>query len=211
VAYPFSSARAASAFQLPSAEMLCHVTSRLVRKIGHKEHVCNNGFTIASAAKKSICVCFSLASTISGLTAGVIAICDAAQTTVIFRPLEIMRGTEALAKMDRVFAEMYEADIKGGRPNIALEKLLRNTARGELIDERALYDALQSGRVSAAGLDVFALEPAGAGNPLLSLPNVIATPHIAWLLPETLERSIGVIVENGRRLRDGEPLLNRVG
>jgi phosphoglycerate dehydrogenase-like enzyme len=64
--------------------------------------------------------------------------------------------------------------------------------------------------VSAAGLDVFALEPTGADNPLLSLPNVLATPHIAWLTPQTLERSIGVIVENCRRLRDGEPLLNRV-
>jgi phosphoglycerate dehydrogenase-like enzyme len=88
--------------------------------------------------------------------------------------------------------------------------VLINTARGELIDERALFDALQSGRVSAAGLDVFALEPTGADNPLLSLPNVLATPHIAWLTPQTLERSIGVIVENCRRLRDGEPLLNRV-
>jgi phosphoglycerate dehydrogenase-like enzyme len=88
--------------------------------------------------------------------------------------------------------------------------VLINTARGELIDEGAFFDALQSGRVSAAGLDVFASEPTDADNPLLSLPNVIATPHIAWLTPQTLERSIGVIVENCRRLRDGEPLLNQV-
>jgi phosphoglycerate dehydrogenase-like enzyme len=88
--------------------------------------------------------------------------------------------------------------------------VLINSARGELVNEGALFDALQSGRVSAAGLDVFASEPTGADNPLLSLPNVIATPHIAWLTPQTLERSIGVIVENCRRLRDGEPLLNQV-
>ncbi|MFM0705069.1 2-hydroxyacid dehydrogenase [Paraburkholderia sediminicola] len=88
--------------------------------------------------------------------------------------------------------------------------VLINTARGELIDERALFDALQSGAVSAAGLDVFATEPASADNPLLSLPNVVATPHVAWLTPQTLERSISVIVENCRRLRDGAPLLNRV-
>jgi phosphoglycerate dehydrogenase-like enzyme len=88
--------------------------------------------------------------------------------------------------------------------------VLINTARGELIDERALFDALRSGRLSAAGLDVFASEPTGADNPLFSLPNVLATPHIAWLTPQTLERSIGVLVENCRRLRDGETLLNQV-
>jgi phosphoglycerate dehydrogenase-like enzyme len=91
-----------------------------------------------------------------------------------------------------------------------LGAVLINTARGELIDERALFEALQSGKVAAAGLDVFAAEPADADNPLLSLPNVVATPHIAWLTPQTLERSICVIVENCQRLRDGEPLLNQV-
>jgi phosphoglycerate dehydrogenase-like enzyme len=102
---------------------------------------------------------------------------------------------------------LIDADaLRSMRPGAALI----NTARGELIDERALFDALRSGRLSAAGLDVFASEPASADSPLLSLPNVIATPHIAWLTPQTLERSIGVIVENCRRLRDGEPLLNRV-
>lgn len=88
--------------------------------------------------------------------------------------------------------------------------VLINTARGELVDERALFDALSAGRIRAAGIDVFELEPAAADSPLLSLPNVVATPHIAWLTPETLERSISVIIENCRRLRDGEPLLNQV-
>ena len=88
--------------------------------------------------------------------------------------------------------------------------VLVNTARGELVDEQALADALRSGRISAAGLDVFAQEPVATDNPLLSLPNVVATPHVAWLTPQTLDRSIGVIVENCRRLRDGEPLLNQV-
>ena len=88
--------------------------------------------------------------------------------------------------------------------------VLINTARGELVDEAALAAALRSGHLAAAGLDVFAAEPAGRENPLLALPNVVATPHIAWLTPETLERSIAVIVENCRRLRAGEPLLHRV-
>lgn len=88
--------------------------------------------------------------------------------------------------------------------------VLINTARGELVDEGALVDALRSGRLAAAGLDVFAAEPVDPDNPLLSLPNVVVTPHIAWLTPQTLERSIKVIMENCRRLKEGEPLLHRV-
>ncbi len=85
-----------------------------------------------------------------------------------------------------------------------------NTARGGLVDEPALIAALQSGHLRAAGLDVFADEPIHADNPLLTLENVVVTPHIAWLTPETLERSCTIAVENCRRLRAGEPLLHRV-
>ena len=88
--------------------------------------------------------------------------------------------------------------------------ILINTARGGLVDETALIEALQSGHLRAAGLDVFADEPIPADNPLLTLDNVILTPHIAWLTPETLERSISVAFENCRRVRAGEPLLYRV-
>ncbi|MGE0664951.1 MAG: NAD(P)-dependent oxidoreductase [Sphingomonadales bacterium] len=88
--------------------------------------------------------------------------------------------------------------------------VLVNTARGGLVDEAALADALRSGRIRAAGLDVLALEPAESGNALFALDNVIVSPHVAWLTPETLARSIHVAMENCRRLRAGEALLNRV-
>jgi phosphoglycerate dehydrogenase-like enzyme len=88
--------------------------------------------------------------------------------------------------------------------------VLVNTARGGLVDETALCDALKSGHLRAAGLDTFRLEPTPTGNPLFELDNVVVMPHIAWLTPETLDRSLGVAFENCRRLRDGEDVLFRV-
>lgn len=85
-----------------------------------------------------------------------------------------------------------------------------NVARGGLIDEAALLAGLASGRIAAAGLDVFATEPAPAESPLVAHPNVVASPHIAWLTRETFERSLAVAVENCRRLRAGAALLHQV-
>ena len=88
--------------------------------------------------------------------------------------------------------------------------ILINTARGELVDEAALATALINGHLAGAGLDVFAREPVNPRNPLLNLSNVTLTPHVAWLTPETIERSLHVVMENIGRLRTGAPLLHEV-
>ena len=64
--------------------------------------------------------------------------------------------------------------------------VLINTSRGAIVDEQALVSALQTGPLSAAGLDVFESEPLAADSPLRSLPNVVLTPHIGWTVEEVL-------------------------
>jgi phosphoglycerate dehydrogenase-like enzyme len=88
--------------------------------------------------------------------------------------------------------------------------VLVNTARGGLIDEAALLEVLAGGHLRGAGLDVFTAEPLNTDHPLLRRPDVVLTPHVAWLTGETLARSLQVAVENCRRLAAGETLLHRV-
>lgn len=88
--------------------------------------------------------------------------------------------------------------------------VLINTARGAIVDQDDLIDALNNGSLGAAGLDVFQTEPVSADNPLLQMENVSVMPHISWLTRETLDRSIAVAVENCIRLRERKPLLHRV-
>ncbi|MCO5099884.1 MAG: 2-hydroxyacid dehydrogenase [Burkholderiaceae bacterium] len=89
--------------------------------------------------------------------------------------------------------------------------ILVNTARGGLVDEAALAEALRSGRLAAAGLDVLQDEPAAdPGHTLFALENVVVTPHVAWLTPRTLERSFDVALANCERLASGRPLLHQV-
>jgi glycerate dehydrogenase len=83
--------------------------------------------------------------------------------------------------------------------------LILNTARGPLIDQKALADALNSDKVGGAALDVVEVEPMLPDNPLLTAKNCIITPHIAWASVEARQRLMDVVTENLRMYQQGTP------
>jgi len=87
---------------------------------------------------------------------------------------------------------------------------LVNIGRGEVIDEPALVEALRSGRIGGAGLDVFEHEPLEASSPLWDMENVILTPHMSGANRGYMEKACELFVENLRRFSAGEQLLNQV-
>ena len=83
--------------------------------------------------------------------------------------------------------------------------ILINTARGAIVDEAALLEALVTGRIAGAGLDVYGVEPLPAGHPLTRLPNVVLSPHSAGVTPEALEAGLQMAVDNVFHFLDGRP------
>lgn len=86
--------------------------------------------------------------------------------------------------------------------------VLVNVSRGPVVDEEALIEALQAGKLRGAALDVFAREPLPADSALWDLPNVLVSPHSASTVPAENERIVEIFVENLRRYLRGQPLIN---
>ena len=84
--------------------------------------------------------------------------------------------------------------------------ILINTARGEIIDQPALIQALQEGEIAGAALDVTNPEPPAEDDPLLNAPNLVLTPHIAWYAPNVLHRQFACMADEIARFFQGESL-----
>ncbi|WP_235629860.1 2-hydroxyacid dehydrogenase [Mycolicibacterium novocastrense] len=123
---------------------------------------------------------------------------------------------DLLAASDIVSLHLPLTDSTAGMiDRAALDRMkpgtvLVNTSRGPIVDEPALVEALRSQKLAGAGLDVFATEPVPVDNPLLSLDNVVLTPHVTWYTADTMRRYLEHGLDNCRRLRDGRELANVV-
>jgi glycerate dehydrogenase len=118
---------------------------------------------------------------------------------------EVIRTSDVLSLHCRLTAEhsgMVNAALLGSMKPGAL---LINTARGGLVQEHDLAEALASGRIGGAALDVLAQEPPSADHPLIGAPNCIITPHMAWSGKEARQRLIETTVGNVRAYLAGAP------
>jgi D-3-phosphoglycerate dehydrogenase / 2-oxoglutarate reductase len=122
----------------------------------------------------------------------------------------------ALPRADFVSIHCPKNTETVGMFNAARMKLMKptgyliNTARGGIVVESALYDALVSNKLAGAGLDVFEQEPPPAGHKIFSLPNVIMAPHVAGVTREAVDRMSEQTARNILSVLDGEPLRQNV-
>lgn len=116
-----------------------------------------------------------------------------AQSDVIFLHCNLT------ADNDKMINKAALAKMKDGA-------ILINNSRGQLIDEQDVADALKSGKLAAAGLDVVYTEPIRKDNPLLEAPNCLITPHMSWGAKEARQRIMDTTVENVRAYMNGSPV-----
>ncbi|MCL2105509.1 MAG: D-2-hydroxyacid dehydrogenase [Oscillospiraceae bacterium] len=118
---------------------------------------------------------------------------------------EVLRGADAITLHCPLTAETTALINKSTLAMMKPGALLINTSRGAVLHERDVADALVSGQLGGAGLDVLSTEPPSPDNPLLSAPNCLITPHIAWATVEARARLIEVAAENVRAFLRGQP------
>ena len=122
----------------------------------------------------------------------------------------------ALPRADFVSIHCPKTPETVGLFNAARFKLMKktayliNTARGGIVDEKALHEALVAGKLAGAGLDVFEVEPPPVGQPLHALPNVIMAPHVAGVTVEAVVRMSEQTARNILSALDGEPIRQNV-
>jgi phosphoglycerate dehydrogenase-like enzyme len=120
-------------------------------------------------------------------------------------PIETLLQESDIVSLHLRLSAETEAVIN--RERLALMKpgaFLVNTARGRLVDREALVESLRDGRLAGAALDVFHEEPIAASDPILTLPNVILTPHNAGMTQEVIDEGLLQTVENIRRFLQGD-------
>ena len=121
---------------------------------------------------------------------------------------EVLRAADHLCVCLPYTPETHHLLDAGRLAELKPTAYLYNIARGPIVDEAALIEALRAGRLAGAGLDVFEVEPLPADSPLWDMPNVLITPHVAGLTPHYFTRLAALFVDNLRRYLDGQPLRN---
>lgn len=123
--------------------------------------------------------------------------------TVVSQADAIVNTLPQALDTDKLISREVFANVKPGT-------IFASTGRGTCVDEEALIEALQDGRVGFAALDVFAVEPLPADSPLWELPNVVVSPHTGALNPEEDRLIAEMFAANATRLLDGQPLINAI-
>lgn len=218
---PDYSTHAVSQFTIALLLELCH-------RIGHHDQLVHNG---AWAACPNFCFWDTPQMELAGKTMGIIGFGRIGQSVgriaqaLGMRVLAYSRSRraegEAIAKYVDLDTLLAESDVVSLHCPLFPETtnlidaaaivkmkdgaILLNTSRGPVIDEAAVAEALRSGKLRGAAMDVVTVEPIDPNNPLLTAPNCILTPHMAWAPVETRQRILDVTVESIHNFLNGAP------